>query len=283
MQRIFAFTPSYYEIAGFRLLVQCEKDARVIFGPDIMNTFSVTQFIESPDFILTIVSSLEGSNDMSMPYVFYRDGDLIMDYSSESEKLILISDNSWKNWKLYNTLRNNNIDDWFAKLGNLFSWSVLSLDAFVLHGVILEWHGKGIVLTAASGVGKTTHARLWRKYENALIINGDRVLLRKEKETWYAYGIPWSGSSGECVNRKIALHVIVFLSQGEKNTVNFVKPAEALSNLMPRVIAPPRNINSQTTALDLSIQCLEKVPAIHLQCRPDEESVNILKEAILKI
>ena len=66
----------------------------------------------------------------------------------------------------------------------------------MLHGVLMEWQGKGIILTASSGTGKTTHARLWREYENALIINGDRVLIRKEEGQWYAFGTPWSGSSG---------------------------------------------------------------------------------------
>lgn len=272
-----------YEIGGMQLFVQNEKGAVAVFGPFNMETFSVTQPIESPDFILTITSSPFGDVKQSEKTVWHGDNGVIINSSSDKGLLILGVDTSWKNWSLYNTLSGSNIDDWFYKLGNLFAWSVLTHNVFVMHGVILEWNGKGIILTAASGTGKTTHARLWRKYENALIINGDRALIRKEGNTWYACGTPWSGSSGECINRRVPLYTIVFLSRGDINEVEFVKPSEAISRMLPRIIAPQWDTELSAVAIDLTIQCLEEIPALQLKCRPDREAVDVLKEVVENI
>ncbi|MDY4971711.1 MAG: hypothetical protein SO101_15900, partial [Lachnospiraceae bacterium] len=74
----------------------------------------------------------------------------------------------------------------------------------------------------------------------------------------------WSGSSGECINRKVPLHAIVFLERGDVNTTDFMKPLEAFSRILPRIIAPQWNSELSTVAIDLAIQCLEKIPAIRL-------------------
>ncbi|MBR5449286.1 MAG: hypothetical protein IKV43_04775, partial [Clostridia bacterium] len=36
-----------------------------------------------------------------------------------------------------------------------------SYDAFVFHGAVLNYDGRAVAFTAKSGVGKTTHTRLW--------------------------------------------------------------------------------------------------------------------------
>ena len=150
----------------------------------------------------------------------------------------------------------------------------------MLHGVLMEWQGKGIILTASSGTGKTTHARLWREYENALIINGDRVLIRKEEGQWYAFGTPWSGSSGECVNRKVSLDAVVFLNRGQINEVYPVSPIQGMEKILPRIIAPKWHEKYSLMAIDLAIKCLEEIPLYELYCRPDAESVCTLKQAL---
>ena len=47
-------------------------------------------------------------------------------------------------------------------------------------------------------------------HKNALILNGDRCLCRKKHDVWYAYGMPWSGSSGEYINRRVPFGQVNF-------------------------------------------------------------------------
>ncbi len=203
-----------------------------------------------------------------------------MEYGTETERLYVKSDLDLKHWDLYTTYRDRHIDDWYEKIGNLFAWAMPGKGALMLHGVLMEWQGKGIILTASSGTGKTTHARLWREYENALIINGDRVLIRKEEGQWYAFGTPWSGSSGECVNRKVSLDAVVFLNRGKINEVYPVSPIQGMEKILPRIIAPKWHEKYSLMAIDLAIKCLEEIPLYELYCRPDAESVCTLKQAL---
>ena len=68
----------------------------------------------------------------------------------------------------------------------MFPYAVLNHHACVLHGVVMEYEGKGILVTAPAGTGKTTHTRMWRDWKHALILNGDRA----SAGSWRAFGMP---------------------------------------------------------------------------------------------
>lgn len=273
--------PASYQIAGFHLVVQKEHGASPVFCPHVMDAFSLCNPVKQADFTLTIQAVCPVHRPMTEQQLRVTSNGVTMWYGTESEHVYLESDVDLKHWNLHTTYGDGNIDEWFDKVGNLFAWAVPGKGAFVLHGVILEWQGKGIILTAASGTGKSTHARLWREYENALIINGDRTLLRKEHGRWYAYGTPWSGSSGECVNRRISLDAIVFLARGNANEASRIAPLNAMEKMFPRMIAPKWHPAYSANAVDLAINCLEEVPLFELHCRPDADSVSTLKKALL--
>ena len=277
------FLPVFFQVAGYHLSIQKERGALPVFCPNVLDAFSMSDKSTDADFTLTIQSK-EPDMKKDIEHQFFLTSDkVILDYGTDSQRLYLESDLKLENWKLYTSYRDRSIDDWFDKTGNLFAWAMPRKGAVMLHGVLIEWQGKGIVLTAASGTGKTTHARLWREHENALIINGDRVLLRKEKEQWYAYGTPWSGSSGECVNRKVALNAIVFLHRGLINAVEQISPLQALGEMLPRTIAPKWHKEYSELAVDYAVKCLEDTTLISLQCLPNVESVSVLKQKLMTV
>ncbi|MFQ6793979.1 MAG: hypothetical protein ACLRT4_14555 [Thomasclavelia sp.] len=279
MKKLGFLLSEQFDVAGFTILVEKEKGAQLIYCPYIINTFSKkTQ--DKADFILTIKKSCNIEKDPDDKQLYINDDFIIMDYGSETERLYIESNKSLSNWSLYTSYRDGQIDNWFDRIGDLFAWAMPNKNAVVIHGVLLEWKGKGIIITAASGTGKTTHARLWREYENALIINGDRVLIKEEDKQWYAYGIPWCGSSGECINRKVKIDAIVFLNRGDNNLVNKLLPLDAIGKMFPRIIAPKWHDIYSKKAVDITIRCIERVPLFDLYCLPDRQSVEVLKKAL---
>ena len=67
---------------------------------------------------------------------------------------------------------------------------------FVMHGAAISFEDKAYIFTAASGTGKSTHIRLWRKaFGNPVgIINGDKPVIEiKDDGTSLVYGTPWAG------------------------------------------------------------------------------------------
>ncbi|MDO5410059.1 MAG: hypothetical protein Q4F21_06330 [Lachnospiraceae bacterium] len=168
----------------------------------------------------------------------------------------------------------------FAHLTWLMPGVFLKYDNLTFHGVLLEHENRGIIISAASGTGKTTHARLWRDLKNALIINGDRALCKNMDGKWRGYGMPWSGTSGEQMNRNIPITALVILKQSKTNHTEILKGLDAFAAVMKNLQYPRWNAGLAGTALDLVNEFLSDIPIIKLYCRPDDEAVDVLNTAL---
>lgn len=230
---------------------------------------------------------LYGSEDFFVPTFLTQRADGSYDWKTQQKngetKLSFHISEDWTEFNLYEDDTNTKGAEAFREFGSLFSYAVLNHDACVLHGVVMEYNGMGILVTAASCTGKTTHTRMWREIENALILNGDRCLCRKTDGVWYAYGMPWSGSSGEYINRRVPITAIVVLERGEKNYVEQMNVFDGTIALMQRVFAPVWRCEMQEAAFGYTEELAASIPVLKLHCRPDPESVQVLKEAILKL
>lgn len=228
---------------------------------------------------------LFGSSDYRIPTFLYQRSNGSYNWLTRQDHDLALSyhiSNDWTEFTLYEDETGSKGERAFYEFGSLFCYAVLNRQACVLHGVVMEYNGMGILVTAASGTGKTTHTRMWRNHENALILNGDRCLCRCIEGTWYAYGMPWSGSSGEYINRRVPISVIVSLKQSETNYVRKMDLFESNIYLMQRIFAPVWTGELQTKAFDLIGDMAEKILMLELNCRPDLESVQVLKDAIIK-
>ena len=144
----------------------------------------------------------------------------------------------------------------------------------------MEYKNKGIIISAPSGTGKTTHARMWRDKENALIINGDRALCRKIDNKWIGFGMPWCGTSGEYINRNVPISAIVVLEQSKENSVEKLETLDAFNNMIPNIIAPTWEKTLLNKAMDYLEDMISDIPVYKLKCTPDLEAVEVLKKEI---
>lgn len=227
---------------------------------------------------------LFGSADFSVPTFLYRRANgaydwLVKTHEGTPELSFRIS-SDWTSFTLYEDNTDTAGARAFKELGALLCYAFLKRDACVLHGVVMEHEGRGILVTAPAGTGKTTHTRMWRDLKNALILNGDRCLCRKEGGVWYAYGMPWSGSSGEYINRRVPVTHIVSLARGGENAVRPLSAFEGTIVLMQRIFAPVWRGELQDRAFSMCEELGASVPMLELACRPDPESVEVLCAAI---
>ena len=144
----------------------------------------------------------------------------------------------------------------------------------------MEHDGEGIIISAASGTGKTTHARLWRDYKNALIINGDRAVCKHTDKGWIGYGTPWSGTSGEQINRSVHLKALVVLERSQENSAEVIYGMEAFGAVFPHILYPSWDRELTEKAMDLLEDFMNHIPIIRLRCRPDVESVDVLNRVL---
>lgn len=162
-----------------------------------------------------------------------------------------------------------------------FEGKALYKGGMVLHGAAVEYGGKGVLFTGTSGAGKSTQAHLWRKHREALIINGDSPLIRTIDGMPKMFGTPWSGSSGESVNRSVPLDAIVYVRQGTENALSELTGNEAFL----AVLANVNRSNFDNDSTDLAIENLKRI--IHslrvfdFTCTKNVESVEFLEKKIL--
>ena len=168
----------------------------------------------------------------------------------------------------------------FEYLGHIFPACGLMKDMLTFHGVLLEYSGYGLIISAPSGTGKTTHARLWRDRKRALIINGDRAACRKKGGIWTGFGIPWSGTSGEQVNRSVPVKALVVLERGGENCASRIAGREAFGAVLPHVQCPAWDAQLTGRMLGLLDDFLRNIPVIRLRCLPDGEAADVLAKAV---
>lgn len=149
--------------------------------------------------------------------------------------------------------------------------------ALILHSSFCKWKEKGILFTAPSGTGKSTQAELWRKYQGAEIINGDRAVIRKQAETWTVSGLPYAGSSDIFKNETCEMGAIIVLRQGKVNEIQKLSPAEAFKWIYSEVITCKWAKEYQYQIIDAISELVNEIPVYLLRCLPEESAVTLLK------
>ena len=152
--------------------------------------------------------------------------------------------------------------------------------SLILHCAYVEYQGKAILFSAPSGTGKSTQAGLWEKYRESSTVNGDRALLRKADGTWMACGWPVCGSSEICKLGDTAIHAIVMLRQGKRNSVMRLSPIEAFRQLYPQVTVNQWSSEFVQAAMNGIEDLIMQIPVWQLTCDMTEEAVQCLEGAL---
>lgn len=150
-------------------------------------------------------------------------------------------------------------------------------DALILHGSSFIYNNMGIILSAKSGTGKSTHSRLWQKYEDVTVINDDKNILKIEDDKIVIYPSPWSGKHMLDNNVSIKLYAIVFLYQNKTNVITKLKPMEAFKMLLGQLVLPTKGNQ------DLWNKIMDKLislPVYYLGCNMEKEAYLTLKERL---
>lgn len=191
-----------------------------------------------------------------------------IDYCNGNHDIIVDKNNEFipKTWQLFEIM---NLVKLFGQFNTL-----------ILHSSFISYKEKGIIFTGPSGIGKSTQADLWAKYQNSNIINGDRTLLKKSDGKWFGYGFPYSGSSEHCLNQSYEIKLIVVLEQGKKNEIKKLSGIEKLKYVYSQIAINKWDKELNITIIDLVNKLLSDIEVVKLSCLPNKESVELLKNFI---
>ncbi len=155
-------------------------------------------------------------------------------------------------------------------------------NAFLIHGVLMSCEGRGILLCAESGTGKSTHASLWLKFcgEKCEIINGDKPLVRIIDGIAYAYGTPWCGKEEINKNARVALDNVCFIERSAENSVIAMEKREVLTRLLPCIHMPAGG--GIINVLDAVDTAARKSSFWRILCNMDISAAETAYSAIMK-
>ena len=129
-------------------------------------------------------------------------------------------------------------------------------DGIVFHGAVIAYKGEAYAFTARSGVGKTTHIRLWleRFGDKVHVLNGDKPILRVIDGVVYAAGTPWRGKEGYGIPEMLPLRAVAFISRSDEPRAKEITSSEALVRFASQIYVP-----NEPRAAALSLSVLNKI------------------------
>lgn len=152
--------------------------------------------------------------------------------------------------------------------------------AMILHSAYMCYKDSAVLFSAPSEVGKSTQASLWEKYRGTRTINGDRSLLIRGENGWYAYGWPVCGSSEVCNNEAYPIRAIVMLKQAKINRAYPIKGFQAVREIMEQITINSWDGAFQMRVMDNLEQLIQEVPIYRLECDISEQAVECLEQLL---
>ena len=175
---------------------------------------------------------------------------------------------------------NEEISALYRKIADL----LVDDNVIVFHSSAVSVNGNGFLITARSGVGKSTHAKLLSEYigDGFKYINDDKPLLKVEDNNVTIYSSPWNGKERRGDNISAPLRAIIFLNRGETNSLRKIKNKEEIYIRMLSQIYLPKEKSKREKALKIADLLLKNVNFYEINVNQDIESAKMTYEQIIR-
>ncbi len=154
-----------------------------------------------------------------------------------------------------------------------YAFAAADEQTVLLHASVIRKDGKGYLMTAPSGTGKSTHTFLWYKnIPGCDLMNDDNPVVRVVEGTPIIYGTPWSGKTPCYRNIQAPVGALVRIQQRKKNEIRQMRPVEALATLLPAASCMKWDERIYLNICDTLTAIIGKVGVYELGCLPDAEA-----------
>lgn len=206
-------------------------------------------------------------------YIGERDAEVVFKISrSEVEKVL----ETFPSWSV-GTAESEVLLNKFA------SFLVESGRGFMFHSSAVAVDGKAYLFTALSGVGKSTHARLWRELlgEKAEMVNDDKPCITVKGGKVFVHGTPWQGKHNLGSNTQVEVEAICKISRANTNEIRRGKISEMIITFLEQTIRPTEK-KSMDNLVDLVEKVITSVSIYSLSCDKSLESAKLSYNAMVK-
>ena len=220
------------------------------------------------------------ANDELKFYEIYRRGDdLIFRVFDQLNQTCIqqtaLLDGGLKRWIIWSEETDGVLEPLvFPMAPILLHYAVLTADAVMMHASGVFDGEKGRLFSGFSGAGKSTISGIWKQQGN-ILINDDRLIIRKEKGEYFMYNTPMYYPDD---NKKSPLHAVFLIRHAPENVINRMAGAAAVSSVMAFSIQNNYDTRFVQHHLDFFADMCTQIPVYQLGFVPDEKVVNFVKE-----
>jgi len=172
----------------------------------------------------------------------------------------------------------------YMESASQFYKGLLDFGGMYFHASSVELEGRAYLFSGDSGMGKSTHTRLWLSEfgERARVFNDDKPPVRKIDGVWYAYGAPWCGKDGININRRVPIAGICFLVKANENSIRRLSVPEAMKRLMKQTLHGFKDEEMLDKSLAVTSELLTDIPMYELLSKPEPEAARLSYETMRK-
>jgi len=164
----------------------------------------------------------------------------------------------------------------------LINYLSLYQKGMIVHSIGLkDTDGSGLLFAGKSGAGKSTTARIWHKHSKAIILNDDRVIIRKKRNRFFIYGSPWHGDFNDYLESRIEtapLKQLFFIHHSPKNSRRKIYAREAFSLLFPSLFPAFWERRFLEKISTFSLEVLKKVPCYNLGFINNKKIIKFIRD-----
>lgn len=166
---------------------------------------------------------------------------------------------------------------------SLFNQEIISHGAMLVHSSVLVYDNKAYLFTADSGVGKSTHTRMWHdKFgEKVHILNDDKPIVKIKNGVPLCCGTPFDGGSKIANNETVPIGAIIFIERSDTNFMTIPDTKEIVQRLYTSTV---KYVNKEDGMCLLSNfdNLISHTKFFVLHCNTDKSAVDVAYYAIIK-
>ena len=207
-------------------------------------------------------------------YCFYKSRDVLGEYNAcrvvDGKNIRIIIDEKYRDMLWTRVI--------FSFIG--IEELVAENNGCVLHSSFVEKENSAILFTGPCSIGKSTQANLWKKYADAIIVNGDKTLIFEKDGEFFASGMPFSGSSKDCLNKIVPLKSIICLQQSKCNTIKQITHDKAFLKVYKNCYPVPYSRECTNKLIDFIQKMSQSVVVYEYACLADKSAVRFLAKEL---
>lgn len=162
-----------------------------------------------------------------------------------------------------------------------YAFATATMDTLLVHSSVIRCEGKGYLMTAPSGTGKSTHTHLWyTTIPGCDLMNDDNPIIRIIDGQAIVYGSPWSGKTPCYRNIQAPIGAIVRIQQRPENTIRRMKPVESFATLLPACSNMKWDARIYNSVCDSITKIIRTCSIWELGCLPDSDAAILCHDTI---